>query len=564
MRHMPWRAFAIACRILAAGEGVTLSFAVPVCVTTPRLVCVLLTLPRPCAQIKWTTLEHNGVMFPPDYEPHGVKMLYDGAPVTLTPEQEEVATFYAVMLDTDYLGKETFRRNFWEGFREVLGPRHVIQCLEKCDFRAIYDWHMAQREAKRGAGKEEKAAAKAAREAAEAPYRVAVVDGKVESVGNFRVEPPGLFRGRGEHPRMGKIKRRIYPRDITLNLGPGCPVPAHQYAGQSWREVRRDRSVTWLAYWHDPVNPREYKYVFLAATSSWKAESDVAKYEKARRLKDVIDDIRAAYTAGWASRDVRERQMTTALYFIDRLALRAGHEKDEDEADTVGCCTLKVENVECVPPHSVKFDFLGKDSIRYENVVDVDARVYANVRDFCAADVRGAAKKGGDQLFDAFDAQDLNIRLKHLMDGLSVKVFRTYNASIVLDRLLARGVDAHGDDARRAGGAKKEEEEEEVPGADDVGPPPAADDTVDAKKAYYDRANKEVAILCNHQRAVPRGHEGQMDKIKDKLDALRAELAELQADLKRAAAGKPAKDGRKLNEDRCVCGGGGGQRRRCG
>ena len=35
-------------------------------------------------------------------------------------------------------------------------------------------------------------------------------------------------------------------------------------------------------------------------------------------------------------------QMATALYFIDKLALRAGHEKDEDEADTVGCCTLKV------------------------------------------------------------------------------------------------------------------------------------------------------------------------------------------------------------------------------
>ena len=35
--------------------------------------------------------------------------------------------------------------------------------------------------------------------------------------------------------------------------------------------------------------------------------------------------------------------MAVALYFIDKLALRAGHEKDEDEADTVGCCTLKVQ-----------------------------------------------------------------------------------------------------------------------------------------------------------------------------------------------------------------------------
>lgn len=33
-------------------------------------------------------------------------------------------------------------------------------------------------------------------------------------------------------------------------------------------------------------------------------------------------------------------------------------------------------------------------------------------------------------------ATDLNLRLKDLMDGLSVKVFRTYNASITLDKQL--------------------------------------------------------------------------------------------------------------------------------
>ena len=40
--------------------------------------------------VKWETLEHSGVLFPPEYTPHGVKMLYDGKPVDLTPKQEEV------------------------------------------------------------------------------------------------------------------------------------------------------------------------------------------------------------------------------------------------------------------------------------------------------------------------------------------------------------------------------------------------------------------------------------------------------------------------------------------
>ena len=55
-----------------------------------------------------------------------------------------------------------------------------------------------------------------------------------------------------------------------------------------------------------------------------------------------VDSIRAQYTSYWSSKEQRKQQMGVALYFIDKLALRAGHEKDEDEADTVGCCTLKV------------------------------------------------------------------------------------------------------------------------------------------------------------------------------------------------------------------------------
>ncbi|KQK11496.1 hypothetical protein BRADI_2g60537v3 [Brachypodium distachyon] len=48
----------------------------------------------------------------------------------------------------------------------------------------------------------------------EEKFMWAVVDGTREKVGTFRVEPPGLFRGRGEHPKMGKLKQRILPSDI--------------------------------------------------------------------------------------------------------------------------------------------------------------------------------------------------------------------------------------------------------------------------------------------------------------------------------------------------------------
>lgn len=102
----------------------------------------------------WDTLRHCGVLFPPEYQPHGVKMLYDGNPVDLTPEQEEVATMFAIMKETDYMNKPVFLKNFWEGFKEVLGKNHVIKGLQKCDFTAIYDHLMAERDKKKTLTKE--------------------------------------------------------------------------------------------------------------------------------------------------------------------------------------------------------------------------------------------------------------------------------------------------------------------------------------------------------------------------------------------------------------------------
>ena len=43
---------------------------------------------------------------------------------------------------------------------------------------------------------------------------------------------------------------------------------------------------------------------------------------------------------------------------------------------------LQVENVECIAPDHIKFDFLGKDSIRYENQVKVEDKVFKNVQLF--------------------------------------------------------------------------------------------------------------------------------------------------------------------------------------
>lgn len=48
--------------------------------------------------------------------------------MVLTPEQEEIATFYAAMLDSDFVTNATFNKNFFADWKEVLGPK-VLSCL---------------------------------------------------------------------------------------------------------------------------------------------------------------------------------------------------------------------------------------------------------------------------------------------------------------------------------------------------------------------------------------------------------------------------------------------------
>ncbi|KAK3122750.1 hypothetical protein QOZ80_8AG0617660 [Eleusine coracana subsp. coracana] len=448
---------------------------------------------------KWTTLVHNGVIFPPPYKPHGVKMLYNEQPVDLTPEQEEVATMFAVMKDTDYATKKTFIDNFFTDWRKILGKNHIIKKFELCDFTPIYEWHLREKEKKKQMTSEEKKALREEKLKQEEKYMWAVVDGKKEKVGNFRVEPPGLFRGRGEHPKMGKLKQRIRPSDITINIGKGAPVPECPIPGENWKEVKHDNTVTWLAFWNDPISQKDFKYVFLAASSSLKGQSDKEKYEKSRKLKEYIHNIRQNYTKDFRSKDETRKQIAVATYLIDKLALRAGNEKDDDEADTVGCCTLKVDNVTCVPPNKLQFDFLGKDSVRYFNTVEVEQLVYNAVETF------RARKEPGEALFHLIDTTRLNAHLKDLMPGLTAKVFRTYNASITLDDIL-----------------HKETE----------------DGTLLEKIAVYNKANKEVAIICNHQRSVSKSHESQITKMNEKIDELKEQLDELKADLSKARKGK--------------------------
>lgn len=432
---------------------------------------------------RWQTLEHNGVIFPPPYKPlpSYVKLYYDLKPVNLPLAAEEVAGFFAEMLETDHAKNPVFQKNFFEDFLQVLrengGCDVDITEFDKCDFSKMHAHFVKVREEKKNMSKAEKLRLKQEREALEEPYRTCLLNGRRENVGNFKVEPPSLFRGRGAHPKTGKLKKRVYPEDITLNLGIEAPIPPAP-EGHKWGEIRHDKSVVWLAMWKENISD-SFKYVKLAANSSIKGISDMKKFETARRLKDHIERIRDDYKKMLKDPFMQNRQIATATYLIDVFALRAGGEKGEDEADTVGCCSLRYEHVTLRPPNTVIFDFLGKDSIRFYQEVEVDRQVFKNLRIF-----KKEPKQPGDDLFDRITPATLNKHLQAYMKGLTAKVFRTYNASKTM-----------------------QDQMDLIPN----------EGTVAEKVMKYNAANRTVAILCNHQRTVSKAHQNSVGKIQEKI-----------------------------------------------
>ncbi|CAL8325570.1 unnamed protein product [Merluccius merluccius] len=455
---------------------------------------------------KWRFLEHMGPVFALPYDPlpHHIRFFYDGKQMKLSPPAEEVATFFAKMLDHEYTTKDIFRKNFFKDWRKEMTPeeKSKISDLNKCNFNEMNEYFKAQSEAKKQMSKDEKLKIKEENERILQEYGFCVMDNHKERIGNFRIEPPGLFRGRGDHPKMGMLKRRIRPEDIIINCSKDSKHPKPP-VGTRWKELRHDNKVTWLVSWTENIQG-SIKYIMLNPSSRIKGEKDWQKYETARRLKKCVERLRAQYRDDWKSKEMRIRQRAVALYFIDKLALRAGNEKEEGEtADTVGCCSLRVEHINLHPKmddqeYVVEFDFLGKDSIRYYNKIPVEKRVFKNLQLFLEN------KQPEDDLFDRLNTSILNKHLQELMDGLTAKVFRTYNASITLQQQLKALT--------------------------------SPDDNLPAKILSYNRANRAVAVLCNHQRAPPKTFEKSMQNLQTKIDDKQKQLSTARKQLKTAKA----------------------------
>lgn len=440
---------------------------------------------------QWTVLRHNGPFFPPEYKPHKIPVIVNNNKIILNPEAEEYATIYAKYLDTDYINNNTFKKNFWKDFKVYIKNEN-IKSLEEIDFSLIKEYLDDEKEKKKNLTKEEKEEIKNKQNEIEEPYTYCVIDGSQQKVGNYKIEPPGIFIGRGSHPKIGKIKKRIQPEDITLNLDKEAKVPIPNVTNHKWGEIIHDNYVIWLASWKDDITGKT-KYVFTSLESFFKSKSDEEKFDLARKLKKKLGSIRESYEKELYSDDSKTKQLATALYFIDNLALRVGGKKDsKEEADTVGVTSLRVEHISLLDDNIIKLDFLGKDSVRFCKKVNVHKQVYENLQEFS----KNKPKK--DDLFDLINSSILNEYLDSFLKGLTAKVWRTYNASFTFQKELEKLVSS-----------KK---------IDSFTEP---DERLNYLIAVFNQANTEVALLCNHQKAVTSNLDSSINKIDSQIKDLK-------------------------------------------
>ena len=436
--------------------------------------------------MKWKKLQHNGILFPPKYEKQGITIKIKGEAINLDINQEEMIYQWAKKKDTPYAQDKVFQKNFTKDFIKTLDSKFKKTLYEDIDFSNAYKIVDKEKDLKEMMTKEDRKALsvkrKELREKLKIKYGIAVMDGKDVEVGNYMAEPPGIFIGRGEHPLRGKWKPRVTAKDVTLNLGKDAKRPEGD-----WGKIIYDNDSMWLASWMDVLTEKR-KYVWLADTSGLKQDRDKEKYEKAVKLGNEIEKIKDRIVKDMKSKDSKISKISTACYLIYRTAMRVGDEKDPDEADTVGATTLRKEHIK-ITAKTIEFDFLGKDSVRWQETVVAeghDKQFHENIKKIIEK------KKPKDEIFEDITSRHVNQYYSGIVKGLTAKVFRTYLATAVVKKYLV--------------------EHDNIKGK-----------TANEKLYHAKLANLEAAMMCNHKRTIPKTYELTLQKKRDSIKKLEKE-----------------------------------------
>jgi len=115
--------------------------------------------------MKWKTLQHNGILFPPDFESKGIKIKIKRENVALNLLQEEMIYQWSKKKDAPkpgaaekYVEDPVFQKNFISDFAKTFNGKFKNIKYTDVDFAQAYKLVDKEKEAKELMTKEEKKA----------------------------------------------------------------------------------------------------------------------------------------------------------------------------------------------------------------------------------------------------------------------------------------------------------------------------------------------------------------------------------------------------------------------
>ncbi len=465
------------------------------------------------------SLVHNGIFVPP-YEYKGLSVKINGQTLKLTPKSEQMAVAWIrKSLSTVSPPDTVFKKNFMREFIDQLKKDNpstsfldafcskYLDCIDRLssssntsnqsfdqeiDFTQICNYIETEKAKKEALTKEVKKQQaeerKVKRLEFKEKYGYAKVDGQKLEIANWTSEPSCLFAGRGDHPQRGKWKDGPSEQDILLNLPPDTPVPAGHWKGVVW-----EPNKMYVAKWEDKLTGK-IKYVWFSDTAFLKQNREKEKFQKAETLGKQIKTIEQHILRNLNDKDELRAKVATVSWLILVPNMRVGDEKDPDEADTVGAITLRAEHIK-IEGDIIHFDFLGKDSVRWDKKFKAPPEVIRNIQHYMA-------DKSKPYLFEGIDSKTVSRFLSEKMPKLTAKVFRTWRCTKTVREELEKS------------GVVKEDP--------------------DYKKVYAAKmANFKVAEVANHKRKVPPTFEKSLAKKEANL-----KVFEQQLEVKKAAGKK--------------------------
>ena len=332
-------------------------------------------------------------------------------------------------------------------------------------------------------------------------YGYAEVDGKKLEIANWTAEPSCLFAGRGDHPRRGKWKEGPSEEDIILNLSPDSPRPPG-----NWKDIIWEPEKMYVAKWADKLTSK-IKYVWFSDTAFIKQNREKEKFEKAEKLGKNIATIEKHIIKNLDAKDETKRKVATVCWLILKPNMRVGDEKDPDEADTVGAITLRAEHIK-IDGCTLHFDFLGKDSVRWEKSMQAPPAVIRNITHY--------VKTSKEYLFEGVDSKKVARFLSQKMPGLTAKVFRTWRCTETVKEELAKS-------------------------------PVMKEDPIYLKKFYAKMANLKVAEVANHKRKVSPKFDERLAKKEAKLKEMKLQLNQKKTEGKKTTSLETRIEKKKLD-----------------